>query len=300
MRRFSMQKNILRLSSLLAAAALLAACGGSSGASLSSDDVAVVGNQHITQAQFDALLAQAKLSFKQNGKTFPKQGTTAYQAVKNAGDRPARPAGRARAAAPSSGASRSPTSEVTNRLDAIKKQYFGGSQAKYQAQLKKQQLTDDAGARDDQAAARSRRRSRTRSPAASRCPTPRCTPTTSSTLPSTRSRSRATCATSSSEDQGDSRVRSTASCKNGPTRPGARSRRSTRRIRARRRAAARRLHQGPDGRRVRQGRSSRRRPTRWRRRSTARSTAGSCSSRSAIKPPRDAGEQVAASISRRS
>ena len=38
--------------------------------------------------------------------------------------------------------SRSPTSKVQARLDQIKKQYFGGSETKYKAQLKKQDLTD--------------------------------------------------------------------------------------------------------------------------------------------------------------
>jgi len=78
-----MQKHILRLSFLLAGAALLAACGGSSGASLSGSDVAVVGNQHITQAQFAAMMVQAKRAFALNGRSFPKQGTTAFQTVRS-------------------------------------------------------------------------------------------------------------------------------------------------------------------------------------------------------------------------
>src|SRR5215475_15450666 len=85
-RRFSMQKNTLRLSMLLASAllfaAFLAACGGGGSSSVSSDDVAVVGDTDITKQQYAQLLAQAKLSFKQNGRAFPKQGTTEYEAVK--------------------------------------------------------------------------------------------------------------------------------------------------------------------------------------------------------------------------
>ena len=82
-----MQKRTFRLSMLLASAllfaALLAACGGgSSSSSVSSDDVAVVGGTQITKQQYAQLLAQAKLSFKQNGRAFPKQGTTEYEAVK--------------------------------------------------------------------------------------------------------------------------------------------------------------------------------------------------------------------------
>jgi parvulin-like peptidyl-prolyl isomerase len=136
-----MQKNILRLSSLLAGAAVLAACGGSSGASLSSDDVAVVGSQHITQAQYNALLAQAKLSFKQNAKAFPKQGTTAYQAVRTQVIDLLVQQAEQQQRADSEGITIT-QKQITDRLAAIKKQYFGGSQAKYLAQLKKQQLTE--------------------------------------------------------------------------------------------------------------------------------------------------------------
>ena len=72
-----MQKKLFpRLAIVLASALLLAACGGGGSSSVSSDDVAVVGGQHITKAQYDQLLAQAKLQFKQNGRAFPKQGTT--------------------------------------------------------------------------------------------------------------------------------------------------------------------------------------------------------------------------------
>lgn len=139
-----MRKHIIRLSSLLAGAALLAvllaACGGSSGASLASDDVAVVGNQHITQQQYDQLLAQAKLSFKANGRAFPKQGSTEYEAVRTQvigllvqeAEREQRAA---------SEGIKITDQQIANRLAAIKKQYFGGSQKKYLAQLKKQQLT---------------------------------------------------------------------------------------------------------------------------------------------------------------
>ncbi|HEX6761649.1 MAG TPA: SurA N-terminal domain-containing protein [Gaiellaceae bacterium] len=136
-----MQKYILRIAFLLAGAALLAACGGGSSASLSSGDVAVVGDQHITQEQYNQLLAQAKLSFKQNGRTFPKEGTTAFEAVKTEvidllvqeSEREQR--------AKAEGITVS-DQQISNRLTSIKKQYFGGDQKKYLAQLKKEQLTE--------------------------------------------------------------------------------------------------------------------------------------------------------------
>ena len=136
-----MQKTILRLSFLLVGAALLAACGSGSSASLSSGDVALVGNQHITQAQFAALLAQAKRAIVANGQTFPKQGTTNYEAVRSQVVNLLVQQAEEQERAASDGITIT-DKQVSNRLAAIKKQYFGNSQAKYLAQLKKQQLTE--------------------------------------------------------------------------------------------------------------------------------------------------------------
>ena len=138
-----MQRHILRLSLVLAGAAVLAACGGGGGGSgsLGSGDVAVVNGQHISKKDFDQLMAQAKLSFKQNGRAFPKQGTTDYETVKSQViNLLVQQVERAQKAA-----SENITitdQQITDRLNQIKKQYFGGSQTKYLAQLKKQQLTE--------------------------------------------------------------------------------------------------------------------------------------------------------------
>jgi parvulin-like peptidyl-prolyl isomerase len=137
-----MQKHILRLSILLASAALLAACGGGgSGSSLSNGDVAVVGNTHITQAQFAALLLQAKQAFAQNGRAFPKQGTTDYEAVKTQVVNLLVQQAEEEEKAASEGINIT-DKQISTRLAAIKKQYFGGSQKKYLAQLKAQKLTE--------------------------------------------------------------------------------------------------------------------------------------------------------------
>jgi parvulin-like peptidyl-prolyl isomerase len=136
-----MQRHIFRLSLLLAAAAFLAACGGGSSGSLGSSDIAVVSGQHITKQQFDDLLAQAKLSFKQNGKPFPKQGTTDYETVKSQVVNLLVQEAEREQKAKSLNITVT-DAQVTTRLNQIKKQYFGGSQKKYLAQLKKQQLTE--------------------------------------------------------------------------------------------------------------------------------------------------------------
>ena len=80
-----MRKSLLVMCAA-AALLLLAGCGGGgSGASLATDYVAVVGGKHIPKADFDALLAQAKRSFQQQGRKFPKQGTTDYETLKGHG-----------------------------------------------------------------------------------------------------------------------------------------------------------------------------------------------------------------------
>lgn len=137
-------RKALFLVPILAVTALLAACGGgASTAKLNAGDVAVVGNQHVTKAQFDAEMAQAKTTYAQSKEKFPKAGTSAYETLKSNAvtllvqtaehDQKAKQLGISVTSA-----------EVANQLASIKEQYFGGSEAKYQAQLKKQHLTDAA------------------------------------------------------------------------------------------------------------------------------------------------------------
>ena len=122
-------------------AALLAGCGGSGSASLQKDDVAVVGKVRVTKAQYDALIAQAKSSFKQQGRAFPKHGTTDYETVKGQAITLLIQQAERQSKANSMGVKIS-DAQVQKRLDQIIKQYFQGKQSKYEAQLKKQHLTD--------------------------------------------------------------------------------------------------------------------------------------------------------------
>ncbi|HEX4677928.1 MAG TPA: SurA N-terminal domain-containing protein [Gaiellaceae bacterium] len=122
-------------------AVLLAGCGGGSSASLSSGDVAVVGDIHVTKPQFDALIAQAQRSFQQQNRPFPKQGTTEYQTVKGQAITLLVQQAEREAKASSMGIKIS-TSDIDKRLTQIIKQYFHGKQSEYKAQLKKQKLTD--------------------------------------------------------------------------------------------------------------------------------------------------------------
>jgi peptidyl-prolyl cis-trans isomerase C len=141
-------KKVKFLAPMVLCAALVAGCGGGGGsAKLSTKDVAVVGNVHVTQSQFDALLNQAKRSYQQQGRPFPKQGTTEYQTIRSQAVTLLVQQAEREAKAAQMGIKVS-DADVQKRLDQIKKQYFGGSEKKYQAQLKKQGLTD-AQVRDD-------------------------------------------------------------------------------------------------------------------------------------------------------
>jgi parvulin-like peptidyl-prolyl isomerase len=126
---------------IVLAAGLLAGCGGGGSAqSLHSDDVAVVGNVHVTKEEFDAEMAQAQESFKSQGQAFPKQGTTDYETIKGQAVLLLVQQAERQAKADSMGINVS-DKDVDARLDQIKKQYFAGSETKYEAYLKKNKLS---------------------------------------------------------------------------------------------------------------------------------------------------------------
>lgn len=126
----------------LALVSVLAACGGGgSSGSLGSNDVAVVGNTHIAKAQYDALLEQAKQSYKQQGQAFPKVGTSGYETVKaEAVSLLVQQAEREEKAA-SMGVTVT-DKQIADRLAQIKKQYFKNNAKDYQAYLKQNKLTE--------------------------------------------------------------------------------------------------------------------------------------------------------------
>src|SRR6476469_179840 len=127
---------------IILAVCVLAGCGsGGRSAKLSSDDVAVVGSQHISLTAMNNLLARAKIAYKQQGQAFPKQGTTNYQAVRDNVltilveqaelDQKAAAMG-----------IKVTDAEIDARIAQVKKQYFAGSQKKYLAEIKKQGYTE--------------------------------------------------------------------------------------------------------------------------------------------------------------
>jgi foldase protein PrsA len=131
---------------------LAAACGGggssdNGGSAVGSDDAAVVKGQHITQAALDDRLNQAACSYKLQKRAFPKPGTTDYQQIQTQILQQLVQRAQLDQKAPGMGVSVT-DKQVEAQLKNLKKQYFGGSEKKYQAELKRQCVTD-AEVRDD-------------------------------------------------------------------------------------------------------------------------------------------------------
>jgi parvulin-like peptidyl-prolyl isomerase len=125
---------------LLAAALLVAGCGGGS-QSVPNDAVAVVNGTPITKAQFAALLASARASYTARKTAFPQAGTAAYKSLQD--QAMTYLVQQAELAQKGKDLGVVVTDkDVQTRLTQIKKQYFGGDQSKYLAQLKAQGLTE--------------------------------------------------------------------------------------------------------------------------------------------------------------
>jgi parvulin-like peptidyl-prolyl isomerase len=127
---------------VLAVALAVAGCGGKSTAKLSDQDVAVVGGQTISKAQFDDLMSTAEASYKQQGRKFPKQGTTEYATIKSQAVTLLVQQTERDAKAKDLGIEIT-DKQIDDRLKQIKQQYFQGDDKAYKAQLKKQGLSEE-------------------------------------------------------------------------------------------------------------------------------------------------------------
>ena len=139
-----MKPTRVALSVLVALAVLVAAaCGGGNDQSVPADAVAVVDGTPVTKADLDALLARAKKSYTSQKRAFPKAGTAEYQALQT--QAVAFLVQRAEYAQQADKLKIAVTDkEIQARIDQVKKQYFGGSQAKLDKQLKEQGYTTES------------------------------------------------------------------------------------------------------------------------------------------------------------
>ena len=108
--------------------------------SVPSDAVAVVDGTPVTKAELDGLLARAKATYKTQKRAFPKAGTSEYQSLQT--QAVAFLVQRAEYDNRAEELKLTVTDkEIDARIDQVKKQSFGGSQAKLDKQLKEQGYT---------------------------------------------------------------------------------------------------------------------------------------------------------------
>ena len=131
---------------LIAVVAALAALGltacGSDKESVPTNAVAVVGDETITKAEFDQLIDQARKSYTQQKRAFPKAGTEEYQALRAQAMQFLVQRAQFEQKAEDFDINVS-DDDVDKRLAQLKKQYFKDDEKKYQAQLKEQGLDED-------------------------------------------------------------------------------------------------------------------------------------------------------------
>jgi parvulin-like peptidyl-prolyl isomerase len=135
---------IIALAALFGAL-LLAGCGGGDGNSsedVPNDAVAVVGDQNISKQQFDALIAQAQASAKQQKRSFPKAGTPEYKNLQNQGLEYLIRRAQFEQKAEDLDVEVS-DKQVDERLEQLKKQFYGGDDKKFKDSLKKLLLTEE-------------------------------------------------------------------------------------------------------------------------------------------------------------
>ena len=127
-------------------ALLAAACGGTTSATLGSGDVAVVGGQQISKEQFRQLMDRAKKSYDAQKRAFPKPGSTEYEQLKGQAVTFLVQQAEVEEQAKKLGIDIN-DDKINKEIERYKKQFYGGSDARYEKAVKQQGLTD-AQARD--------------------------------------------------------------------------------------------------------------------------------------------------------
>jgi foldase protein PrsA len=119
-----------------------AACGGTTSATLGSSDVAVVGDQQISKDQFHQLMDRAQKSYDAQKRPFPKPGSTEYEQLKGQAITFLVQQAEVESQAKKLGIDIN-NDKVNKEIQRYKKQFYGGSDARYEKAVKQQGLTDD-------------------------------------------------------------------------------------------------------------------------------------------------------------
>jgi foldase protein PrsA len=149
---FCMQRVIAVLSGF-ALVLLVAACGGGGPRSVSSDDVAVVGDQSISKSDWDALMEQTKANYKATNHPFPKPGSVELANLRANVTQFLISSSEYQQEAKKLGIDVT-DKDVNDRLNQIKQQYYGSTpgqpppskaeiEKRYEAALKQQGFTDE-------------------------------------------------------------------------------------------------------------------------------------------------------------
>jgi foldase protein PrsA len=119
---------------------VLAGCGGGDD-KVPTDAVAVVDGKDVAKSDYEALITQAKKSYKNQKREFPKAGSQEFQTLKNQAVQflVQREQFEQEAAALDVEIT---DKQIDARLAQIQKQYFGGDKKKFEKQLKDQGLTE--------------------------------------------------------------------------------------------------------------------------------------------------------------
>ncbi len=141
-----MKRSLLLAATALAAVTVVAAgCGGAD--EVPQGAVAVVDGKEIPKASLDELLARTKKTYAAQKRQFPKAGTAQYQSLQTQAvaylvqrEEYAREAQKLGV--------KVTDAQIQKKVDDVRKQYFGGSEKKFEAGLKAQAYTL-AALRDD-------------------------------------------------------------------------------------------------------------------------------------------------------
>ncbi len=146
-------KRVIAVLSGFALVLVVAACGGGGPRSVPSDAVAVVGDQTVTKADWDALMQQTKQNYQATNHPFPKAGSVELANLRSNVTQFLISSSEYEQEANQLGI-KVTDADVTARLDQIKQQYYGSTpgqpppskaeiQKRYEAALKQQGFTDE-------------------------------------------------------------------------------------------------------------------------------------------------------------
>jgi foldase protein PrsA len=136
-----MRTRYLLTFALAALAFALVGCGGGQ-QDVPGDAVAVVAGEEISKAQYDQVWERARQTYEQQRRPFPRAGTAEYRQLQTQILQFLVQQAEYRQEADDMGIEVT-DEDVGKRLAQIKKQYFGGSEKRYQEHLKRQKLSDE-------------------------------------------------------------------------------------------------------------------------------------------------------------